>query len=140
MGEFQEKLSELKSVMQEPGFTTSDEETQEIPVEEDLSNIQEEPVQEVRISRRSHKKREGLKHQLDHARYVNRMQEAQNIELKARLQEKDQLLAEREAQVEEAVNNDHHRYVNSLGLREESILNELKVAKEEGDIQKEIEL
>lgn len=139
MDEFQGKMEELKSVMQNPGFTTTDEETPDSPIETPFES-HEEPVQEVKSRRRSHKKREGLKYQLDHARYENRVKDAQNLELIERLQEKERLISEKQYQIEEAVNNDHNRYVNSLGLREQSILNELKVAKEEGDIQREIEL
>ncbi len=145
MGEFQEKVEELKNTMQHPGFSPAEELESDSPVIDDVQ--QEQPMEEEvhekrsdRSERRSQKKRETLKHQLNYARHENKLKEAQNQELLIRLQEKERLLSEKQNQVEEAVNNDHNRYVNSLGLREQSILSELRVAKEEGDIQKEIEM
>lgn len=145
MGEFQEKVEELKNTMQHHGFSPSEELDADPSVIDDVA--QEQPMEEEvhqkiseRSERRSQKKRDTLKHQLDYARHESKLKDAQNQELLIRLQEKERLLSEKQYQVEEAVNNDHTRYVDSLGLREQSILNELKVAKEEGDIQKEIEM
>lgn len=142
MGEFQEKVEELKNTMQNPGFTVPDELGEDVASEnEPIQEISpEDQAPEKRSERRRNARRESLKHKLDQARYESKLKDEQNQLLLAQLQETERRLSEKQYQVEEAVNNDHNRYLNSLVLREQSILSELKVAKEEGDTQKEVEL
>lgn len=142
MGEFQEKVEELKATLQSPGFMVPDELERE-GVDEEEAPYEEAPLEEQIQQKKEHRsrvKRESLKHQLDKARYESKLKDEQNQKLLAHLQEKERLLAEKQMQVETAISNDHSRYLETLGLREQSILNELKVAKEEGDLQKEIDL
>lgn len=142
MGEFQEKVEDFGNTLRHSGFTVPEDDSSIPMVEEQTQEgvIEEQLPEQEKKSERHHARREKLKHKLNQARYESKLKDEQNQRLLLELQEKDRLLAEKQYQVEEAVNNDHNRYFESLLLREQAVLNELKIAKEEGDIQKDIDL
>jgi len=146
MGEFESKVEQFKQTIQEPGFTTP-ENVQEIDENTtndtsdnlDVSNSDAAPVSDSPPKTRK-RHTNTFKKRIDQLTYENRIKEAQTQELLAKVQRQEQLLAEKQNQLEQ---NEYHKnayYENNLQNREAAILNELKVAKEEGDVDKEISL
>ena len=68
------------------------------------------------------------------------MKEAENRELLEKIRRQEQMLAERQGQVEHYETQKNAYYEETLKTRENAILSELRQAKEEGDVDKEIHL
>src|SRR5574338_1184194 len=150
MSEFKQKVEQFKQTMQEPGFTTPD--SNEIQPDNDATSVNVTPITEndAEIShqdvsedkpKRAHRKRfDYYRNRIDQLTFEKNVREAQNQQLLARVQEQEQLLAEKQAQLEQNEQYRNAYYENNLQTRESAILNELKTAKEEGDLDKEIAL
>ena len=147
MSEFQEKVSAFKEAVKEHLYTApSDEhelsqtenvETSESPFQEEETH-QESPSQKKKERRQAHV--DSLKNRIDQLKFDNLAREAQNRELLSRVQDQERLLAEKQYQLEQ---NDQYKdayYENNLFTQEAATINELKTAKEEGDIDKEVAL
>lgn len=141
MSEFKEKVEELKQTFSEPGFTVGEDpqETPDVSQENSLTPSKEEQVLKKK-PKRSHKQVEAFRSRIDQLTFENNVREAQNQELLAKLQEQERLLSEKHYQLEQNEQHKNAYYENNLVTRENSILSELKVAKEEGDVDKEIAL
>jgi hypothetical protein len=160
MSEFTDKVEQYKQVIRdkvvEPGFTTGDElpdisgesgitDIPNINIENDSS--QEDHQEEHQESSQDEDKGlkeirrvEGLKKRLKDVTYEKKIRESQTRDLMAKLQEQERRLAEQQAMLEQSEQYKNTYYENNLQTRETAILNELKVAKEEGDVDREIAL
>ena len=160
MSEFQQKVDQFKQSFQPPmeeplpqtaqipGFTTPLDDGGDTPVsfpqEQDRDNgasqySQEMPEQSPQeASTRRKKKENSLKKQLQQLRYDNYIKEQKARELEERVRLQEQILSQKQNQVEQYENQSNAYYENNLQTRESSILNELRQAKEEGDLDKEI--
>lgn len=151
MSEFSDKVSAIKESMKEHVFSPSlDEDNGDVTVIEsdDSFNDSPETVESENVAERSTKKsnfrsrgdKNKLKSRLDQTTYEKNLYLAQNRELMARLQDQERILAENRYK---AAQNEQQRdayYEDNLVTKEQSVLNALKVAKEEGDIDKEVNL
>lgn len=152
MSEFQEKVAQFKQNIQESGFTT--EETLEDRNEPTIgSTIINDPMdnrddgidsdnksdnKQPPVQKKKHTN--TFKKRIDQLTYENRIKEAQTQDLMAKLQQKEQLLADTQYQLEQKDQHTSAYYENNLSIRENAILSELKAAKEEGEVDKEISL
>lgn len=104
-------------------------------------NFIEEPhAPKKKSSFRGRSDKNRLEARLEKAAYEKDLYLSQNRELMARVQEQERLLAENQYR---AAQNEQQRdayYEDNLGTKEQSILQALKVAKEEGDIDREVSL
>lgn len=155
MSEFQDKVSQYKQTIVDSGFTTGDDipsmgddspinDVPTIRVEDSSEETPQESHQEVEHKQKdkkvSGKTVSSLKRRLEQVTYEKSIREAQTQELMARVQEQERRLAEQQALLEQSEQYKNTYYENNLQTRESAILNELKTAKEEGDIDKEIAL
>lgn len=145
MGEFEEKVGQFKQTVQEPGFVTGDE--NDSPTiggqsMDDGGDIDAAPApQEARPQRRERKKHTNTyKKRIDQLAYENRIKDQQLAELTDRARQQEYLLSQQSAALENEKDYKNAYYENNLQTREASIINELKAAKEEGDVDKEIAL
>lgn len=142
MSEFKEKVEEFKQSFQDPGFTTTVENLMN-PVENvEAETVDRSPVENeaAPAKKRSHKRTESYRNKIDQLTFERNVKEAQNRDLLAKLQYHEQLLAEKQQQLEQNEQHKNAYYENTLHTRGEAILNQLKTAKEEGDIEKEVVL
>lgn len=148
MSEFKDKVEQYKQTITDEGFTTTDEggisdtptfgddlNHEEIP-REDHQNEDQQPKQK----KTSRKTVEGLKKRIDQVTFEKNVREAQTQELLAKVQEQERRIAEQQSLLEQNEQHKNAYYENNLQTREKAIINELKVAKEEGDVDKEISL
>lgn len=152
MSEFKDKVEQYKQIIVEPGFQTDDvggiTDVPNINVEDSADSAHSENPQETSENfnqQQTHKKTskktvDGLKKRLDQITFERNVREAQTKELLAKVQEQEQRLAAQQAQLEQNEQYKNAYYENNLQTRENAILNELKVAKEEGDVDREISL
>lgn len=151
MSEFQDKVQQYKQTIVDTGFKTDDVPTIEgsaitdVPtINVDESDQQDLPQnnenQQETPKKAGRKTVEGLKKRIDQVTFERNVREAQAQELMARVQEQERRLAEQEALLAQNEQHKNAYYENNLFTRENAIINELKVAKEEGNIDKEIEL
>ncbi len=149
MSEFQDKVQQYKQTIVDSGFSTDDAggitDVPTINVEEpvDLDTPQEnhESIEHQQKSKKPGRKTvEGLKRRIDQITFEKNVREAQTQELLSRVQQQEQRLAEQQSLLEQNEQYKNAYYENNLQTREEAIKNELKVAKEEGDVDKEIAL
>lgn len=155
MSEFKDKVEQYKQTIVDPGFDT-----------ENVGGITDEPTigegdspdsypdatqesqeshgssidQNPKYKKPGRKTVEGLKKRIDQITFEKNIREAQTQELLARVQEQEQRLASQQALLEQNEQYKNAYYENNLKTRETAIINELKVAKEEGDVDKEISL
>jgi hypothetical protein len=152
MSEFQDKVKQYKQTIVDDGFKTDDSmggitDSPTISVNEpaDEGNPQEvyenvDPYPQQKQRKTSRKTVEGLKRRIDQVTFEKSVREAQTQELLARIQDQEQRLAQQQSLLEQNEQYKNAYYENNLQTREAGIINELKVAKEEGDIDKEIAL
>jgi hypothetical protein len=145
MNEFQEKVDQFKQTIQEPGFVTP-ESNNALDAEPTIggdnqdNNIDEGQQEVKRPPAISKKKVESFRKRIDHLTYENKIRDAQNKELAAKVRYQEELLSETQRKLQENEEAKSAYYQENLDTREQSILSELKTAKEEGDIDKEIML
>lgn len=156
MTEFKDKVDQYKqsisgSTIVDEGFKTQDglpEMDSESPLT-DFQNVRaddgiDESHQDIDRKQKdkkvSGKTVSSLKKRLDQVVHEKNIREAQTQELLARVQEQERRLSEQQSILEQNEQYKNAYYENNLQTREQAILNELKVAKEEGDIDKEINL
>lgn len=150
MSEFQDKVQQYKQTIVDEGFKTEDlggitdsptisidGSIESDPIQEFNENVDLQPKEKKTTSRKTV---EGLKRRVEQITFEKNIREAQTQELLARVQEQEQRLADQKALLEQNEQYKNAYYENNLKTRESSIKNELKVAKEEGDIDKEISL
>jgi hypothetical protein len=154
MGEFQTKVESFKQTLQDPGFTTSDDGITDTPTiqGEDLDSKSheeqdhseevhdQEPVRDSKPKRTRNKKVEVMRSHIDQLAHENALRTAQNQELLERVKRQEQLLSEKQQQLEQNEQHKEAYYETTLQTQEASILNALKVAKEEGDVDAEVKL
>lgn len=154
MIEFKDKVEQYKQTIVDEGFKPddgmgspiTDEPTINISNEfnDDVPQIQE-PDQnfdqkQQKDKKTSRKTLEGLKKRLDQVTFEKNVEAAQKKELWAKVQAQERWISEQQSLLEQNEQHKNAYYENNLQTREKSIINELKVAKEEGDIDKEITL
>lgn len=145
MNEFQEKVDQFKQTMQEPGFVTP-ESNNALDAEPIIggdnhdNNVDEGQQVAQRTPAVSKKKVESFRKRIDHLTYENKIRDAQNKELAAKVRYQEDLLAETQLRLQENEKSKNEYYESNLNTREQSILTELKSAKEDGDIDKEVML
>lgn len=148
MGQFQEKVEEMKERIQELSYSPP-EATEEILKNTDnpQNNIDNnENVTDTEINpnltQTNHKKNKNftLKKRIDHLVYENKIKDTQTQKLLNALQETKQRLAEQDILLKqkEAYINDY--YENNLQNKKMAVKEAIKMAKEEGDIDKESDL
>lgn len=146
MSEFQTKVEQFKQSFNEPGFTVGEEpessgEEARISTDEPSIDSAEQPeVTPLPKQKFSKRRVDGLRSRVDQLTYENKIREAQNQELLARVRAQEQMLAEKQDALEQNEQYKNAYYENNLQTREAAIINELKAAKEEGDVDKEIGL
>lgn len=149
MSEFKDKVEQYKQTIVEPGFTVDGESgiTDSPTISGESIDLvpQESPEINENEQEQKHKKHSGktvssLKRRLEQATFERNVREAQTQELLAKVQEQEQRLATQQALLEKNEQYKNAYYENNLQTRENAILNELKIAKEEGDVDKEIAL
>jgi hypothetical protein len=152
MSEFKDKVEQYKQTIVDAGFTTDDGGITDSPtISSDMTDNtdQGDPLQELhqqdgqeqpKHKKTSRKTVDGLKKRIDQVTFERNVREAQNKELLAKVQEQEQRLAEQRSLLEQNEQYKNAYYENNLQTRQKAIINELKVAKEEGDIEKEISL
>lgn len=152
MSEFKDKVEQYKQTIVDPGFQTeaasgitdvptinigdSSSESEQIPPQENP----EYSDHHIKQKKSGRKTIEGLKKRIDQVTFERNVREAQTQELLAKVQEQEQRLSQQQALLEQNEQYKNAYYENNLLTREQAILNELKVAKEEGDVDKEIAL
>jgi len=110
---------------------------QELP-DQDQEQLEQEPVRSQPRERKRHTN--TYKKQINRLTYENRIKDQQLIELAERTRQQEYLLSQQNAALENEKEYKNAYYENNLQTREVSIINELKAAKEEGDVEKEIAL
>jgi len=149
MSEFKDKVEQYKQTIVDPGFQT--ENTSGItdiptinvgdsPVEETPGEIQQDNTEQQTYKKQGRKSVDGLKKRIDQITYERNVMEAKAQELMNRIQEQEQILADQQALLKQNEQYKNAYYENNLHTREKAILSELKFAKEEGDVDKEIAL
>lgn len=151
MNEYQTKVAELKQSFQEPGFSVEDQSPSDNQadnqsdsnhniIDDNIDNNNDPKLLETPEVRTRKKHTNTFKRRIDQLTYENKIRESQNQELLARVRNQEQLLAEKQNQLEQNEQYKNAYYENNLQTREAAIINELKAAKEEGDLDKEINL
>ncbi len=155
MSEFKDKVDQYKQTIvdegfkQDDGFNSSpitDEPTISIgdEVNDDVPQAQEHDQnfdqKQQKDKKTSRKTVEGLKKRIDQITFEKNVEAAQKKELLAKVQTQERWIAEQQSLLEQNEQHKNAYYENNLQTREKSIINELKVAKEDGDIDKEIAL
>jgi hypothetical protein len=133
MSEFQEKLQLMKDSMIEetPTLISADSE------DEQQEHLEEE---QSSLNRKGTRKRNNLKGRLDAVLAENKAKDARQQHLISLLQEQEARLVEAQARAEQNAHNSNAYYEQSLENEEQRIITELKLAKENVDIEKEVEL
>lgn len=149
MSEFQDKVSQYKQTIVDEGFKTDDmggiTESPTISIDDsgDIQNpkeLHENIDQQPKQKKPGRKTVEGLKRRIDQITFEKNVREAQTQQLFAKVQEQEQRLAAQQALLEQSEQSKNSYYENNLQTRETAVINELKVAKEEGDVDREIAL
>lgn len=144
MSEFKERVEEFKQSFAEPGFKTTVENfvsPDGQDVQKEASENEQDATSHDAPAKRKHTRRsESYRNKIDQLTYERNVRESQNRDLLAKLQYQDELLAEKQRQLDQNEQHKNAYYENNLHTRGNSIINELKVAKEEGDIEREIAL
>lgn len=151
MSEFKDKVEQYKQTIVDAGFTTDDGGITDTPtINEDtpdtfdqgdsLQEVHQPDGQQPKHKKTSRKTVDGLKKRIDQITFERNVREAQAKELLAKVQEQEQRLADQQSLLEQNEQYKNAYYENNLQTRQKAIRNELKVAKEEGDIEKEISL
>jgi hypothetical protein len=152
MSEFQDKVNQYKQTIVDEGFkpdmggitespTISIDMTDDVESQQEIHPEQiEEKQHQNQNKKTSRKKIEGLKRRVDEVTFERNVRAAQTQELMAKIQEQEQRLAEQQALLEQNEQYKNAYYENNLQTRESDIKHRLKIAKEEGDIEKEVEL
>ncbi len=149
MSEFQDKVQQYKQTIVDSGFQTDNNggitDAPTINVEDSFDvetpkETHENVDQEPKHKKPGRKTVEGLKRRIDQITFEKNVREAQTQELFAKIQEQEQRLADQQALLEQNEQYKNAYYENNLQTRQMAIENELKVAKEEGDIDKDIAL
>lgn len=152
MNEFTDKVQQYKQTIvdsqtiKEPGFNTgndggiSDVPTISVdePVNEETSQENFDNQPKVKIPGR--KTVEGLKKRIEQVTFEKNFREAQTQELLAKIQQQEQRLYDQQELLEQNEQYKNAYYENNLQTRESAVRNELKTAKEEGDVDKDIAL
>lgn len=154
MSEFTDKVQQYKQTIVDSGFQADDmggitdsptisiddsdvEHSTSIGIpQENHDNIDQQP----KSKKPGRKTVEGLKRRIDQITFEKNVREAQTQELLAKVQDQERRLADQQSLLEQNEQYKNAYYENNLQTREKAIINELKVAKEEGDIDKEISL
>lgn len=125
----------------EEGFRVSDDNFDQDKLENELDE-KKSSVEEKQDSPSKYRKKNSnpFKKRIDQLTYENKLKEQQKYELIQKLQEKERLIAEKEELLSKNEQYKNAYYENNLQTREEAIISELKNAKEEGDIDKEVDL
>lgn len=144
MSEFQEKLQAMKEGMtnaleDNPAIISSnliDSPSEVMPTDQQ----EDEPSRSQLPERneRGHRKRKTVRDKLEVVLAENRAKDAQQQQLMAYIQEQERRLAEAEAKAEQNAHYSNVYYEQSLENDEQRILTELEIAKESGDIKKEV--
>src|SRR5882762_3659672 len=155
MSEFKDKVDQYKQTIVDEGFKPddgfnsspiTDEPTVSImdEVNDDVPQVQEHDQnfdqKQQKDKKTSRKTVEGLKKRIDQITFEKNVEAAQKKELLAKVQAQERWIAEQQSLLEQNEQHKNAYYENNLQTREKSIINELKVAKEDGDIDKEIAL
>ena len=148
MSEFQDKVQQYKQTIVDSGFQTDDVGgitdaptiSIEDPVEVEIPQETHENLDQIKTEKTRRKKVDGLKRRIEQVTFEKNVREAQTRELLTKIQEQEQRLADQQALLEQNEQYKNAYYENNLQTRENAIVNELKVAKEEGDVDKEISL
>lgn len=153
MSEFKEKIERIKESVNEAMGGITDAPTVGMSLDQDnkssaevLMNPEPETEQEQETQQRYAKSQKevrrerNLKSKLDQLSYEKELVQRQNQELALRLHNQEQLLFDKQNQLEENSEYKNKYYENNLQIREQAILSELKTAKENGDLDKEIAL
>jgi hypothetical protein len=147
MSEFKERVEEFKQSFQEPGFKTivedfanSEGKDAAREVDANVDNSQDADQNDAPAKRKHSRRTESYRNKIDQLTYERNVREAQNRDLVAKLQYQEELLADRQRQLEQKEQHNSAYYENNLHTRGNAVLNELKIAKEEGDIEKEVAL
>lgn len=148
MSEFQEKMEELKQNMSEEGFSPdlhessddSNENTSDGTQDSDIESSYDEKSSQKSKYRSKKASKDRLLIRAERLAYENKIRDVQNKELSARVRQQEILLSEKQAQLDQQERHTNAYYQNNIGVREEAIINELRVAKEESDIEKELSL
>jgi len=155
MSEFKDKVDQYKQTIVDEGFKPddgfnsspiTDEPTVSImdEVNDDVPQVQEHDQnfdqKQQKDKKTSRKTVEGLKKRIDQITFEKNVEAAQKKELLAKIQAQERWIAEQQSLLEQNEQHKNAYYENNLQTREKSIINELKVAKEDGDIDKEIAL
>mgnify|MGYP005608424881 FL=1 len=141
MSEFQEKVAAIKEKIQEAGFSPP---TEDIPEDSPLSDntetdLESEQKQEFSSPPKKNK-HQTLKKRIDQLTYENKLKDSQTQALLNRVQEQEYLLSEREEQLKQKELHTNAYYENNLQNRKLALKDAIKAAKEEGDINREVEL
>lgn len=155
MSEFKDKVDQYKQTIVDEGFKPdddfnsspiTDEPTISIrdEINDDVPQVQEHDQnfdqKQQKDKKTSRKTVEGLKKRIDQITFEKNVEAAQKKELLAKVQAQERWIAEQQSLLEQNEQHKNAYYENNLQTREKSIINELKVAKEDGDIDKEIAL
>ncbi len=133
MSEFQEKLQTMKE-----SVNSSLDEIQ-IDIIEDSPNGEVEETPRVQQNEKGHRKRK-VKDRLGALIAEKRILEIEKQRLQAYAQDQEIAISELRAKAEQNAHNSNIYYEDSLDNQQKRIRSEIKVAKDEGDTDKEIEL
>lgn len=144
MNEFQEKLDTMKESMNNTVEDINNEDSIVIHMPEDNLQEEEQPLEQFTNQRneKGHRQRPGknMKNRINTLTAQIKERDAQNQHLLSLVQEQERRLSEAQSKAEQNAYYTNVYYEQSLDNEEQRVLSELKFAKENGEIDKEVEL
>jgi hypothetical protein len=110
------------------------------PAPESMAQAEETQVEETHNKPKRNKTNNPYKDRISRLINDNRTKEHMNMQLQAELAEKERLLHQREEEIRAREVNNYQLFENNLRQEENSIVQNLKLSKESGDIDTEVEL
>lgn len=142
--EYHTRLEEIEDRMKDFKEENSNHEARSEEIIEQFREPNEESktvsdnINDVNRPKQQDKKRDTLKRRVDELAYNAKMAATREKQLLAEIQERDRILMEQAAQISQNKQHANAYYEESLEFKEQAVLERLKIAKENGDFEKEI--
>lgn len=144
MSEFKEKLNNMKESMTDDIEYANDADDIVIRMPEDNVSEEEQPLEQFSNQRneKGHRQRPGknLKNRINSLTAQIKERENQNQQLLSLVQDQERRLSEAQSKADQNAYYTNVYYEQSLDNESQQVLSELKIAKENGEIDREVEL